>query len=87
MLMERRPTAELLLNLHTRSSVAPEARKDFMPELLAQVEAETSRSQEGEEEYTATVDASLIRGRIPHAEAYTEHIAEEFRRQLEEART
>ena len=86
LLMERRPTAELLFNLSYRSDVAPEARKALMPELLDQIEAETELSKEAQDDYTASVDAALLRGRIPHVEAYTERIAEEFRRQLEEIR-
>jgi DNA replication and repair protein RecF len=85
MLRERRPTAELGFNLSYQSAVAPEARKQLLPELLQQIEEETALIGLGEDEYTAAPDPTL-RGRIPHVEAHTARIAEEFRRQIEEMR-
>ena len=87
MLRERRPTAELRFNLSYQSAVAPEARKALMPELLAQIEAETSLADLGHDEYTASPDAASLRGRIPHVEAHTAQIAQEFKKQLEELRS
>lgn len=86
MLRERRPTAELRFNLAYDSSVAPQARKGLMPDLLAQIEAETSVADLGSDEYTAHVDTSTLRGRIPHMETHMKAIGEEFKGQLEEAR-
>jgi DNA replication and repair protein RecF len=90
LLRERRPTAELRLNLAYESSVAPQARAALMPELLAQIEAETAIAADAagreHDEHTARVDPSVLRGRIPHVEAHARRIAEEFKRQLEELR-
>jgi len=85
-LRERRPTAELRFNLAYQSGVAPEARKALLPELLDQIEAESSLAGLGEDEYTASPDMAALRGRIPHVEKHTAHIAEEFKKQLEELR-
>ena len=85
MLRERRPTAELLFHVTYQSTVAPEARKTLMPELLEQIEAEQALADLGADEYTAAPDPA-VRGRIPHVEAHTARIAEEFKRQLEELR-
>lgn len=87
MLRERRPTAELRFNLGYDSQVAPQARHAFMPDLLAQIEAETALSHLDGDEYTASVDAAALRGRIPHLDAHLEKIGEEFRQQLAELRT
>jgi DNA replication and repair protein RecF len=91
LLRERRPTAELRLNLAYQSSVAPQARAALMPDLLAQIEAEDTlasgvSAQHERDEHTASLDPAALRGRIPHAEAHARRIAEEFRRQLEELR-
>ncbi len=86
MLRERRPTAELRFNVSYQSAVAPTAREALMPELLAQIEAETSLADLSTDEYAASPDAASLRGRIPHVEAHTARIAEEFKRQLEELR-
>ncbi|HEX9988378.1 MAG TPA: DNA replication/repair protein RecF [Chloroflexia bacterium] len=86
MLRERRPTAELRFNLVYQTGVAPEARKVLMPELLAQMEAEASLADLGGDEYTASVDMAALRGRIPHLDKHISHIAEEFKKQLEEMR-
>src|SRR3954451_13954802 len=87
MLRERRPTAELLFNVSSQSTVAPEARKTLLPDLLSQIEAEESLADLNEEEYTAAADTLALRGRIPHVDAHTRRISEEFKRQLEEMRT
>jgi len=87
MLRERRPTAELRLNLAYDSHVAPNARQALMPDLLSQIEAETALSDLGGDEYTASLDAAALRGRIPHLETHITKIAEEFREQLVESRT
>jgi DNA replication and repair protein RecF len=86
MLRERRPTAELRLHLAYQSTVAPEARKALMPDLLSQIETETTLAELDADEYTASVDAATLRGRIPHLEAHTASIATEFKKQLEESR-
>jgi DNA replication and repair protein RecF len=86
MLRERRPTAELRFNLVYQTGVAPEARKVLMPELLSQIEAEASLADLGNDEYTAAVDMAALRGRIPHLDKHISHIAEEFKKQLEEMR-
>lgn len=86
MLRERRPTAELRFNLVYQSAVAPGARAEFMPELLAQMEADSDLLDLETDEYTATPDATAMMGRIPHVEKHTEAIAAEFRKQLEELR-
>ena len=86
MLRERRPTAELRFNLVYQTGVAPEARKVLMPELLAQIEAEASLADLGGDEYTASVDMAALRGRIPHLDKHISHIAEEFKKQLEDMR-
>ena len=86
MLRERRPTAELRFNIHYQSAVAPEARKALVPDLLAQIEADAALAGLDADDYTAAPDASALRGRIPHVEKHTQRIAEEFKRQLEEAR-
>lgn len=86
MLRERRPTAELRLNLAYESGVAPQAREALLPDLLAQMEAESALATLDSDEYTATVDASALRGRIPHLDMHVERIAQEFKRQLEEIR-
>jgi DNA replication and repair protein RecF len=85
MLRERRPTAELRLNVAYQSAVAPEARKLVIPELVAQMEAESALSDLGRDETTAALDPAA-RGRIPHLERHIERISEEFKRQLDEAR-
>ena len=85
MLRERRPTAELRLNVAYHSSVAPEARKSLIPELVAQMEAESALSELGNDETTASIDAAA-RGRIPHLERHIEQISAEFKRQLDESR-
>ncbi len=88
MLRERRPTAELRLHVAYKSDVAPTARQALMPDLLAQMEAETALAgpNEGEPGGVSYADSTL-RGRIPHLERHTEQIAEEFRRQLTEMRS
>ncbi|HUP28179.1 MAG TPA: DNA replication/repair protein RecF [Chloroflexia bacterium] len=86
MLRERRPTAELRLNLSYSTDVAPSARKALMPDLLAQLEEDTALANLDPDEHTASVDASLLRGRIPHLEKHTASIGEEFKKQLEEIR-
>lgn len=86
MLRERRPTAELRFSLTYESAVAPNARKALMPDLLAQMEAETSLISLDKDEYTASVDASTLRGRIPHLDMHTQRIAEEFKQQLSDMR-
>ena len=55
MLRERRPTAELRLNLGYQSQVAPQARQALMPDLLSQIEAEAALSDLGGDEYTGIV--------------------------------
>ncbi len=86
MLRERRPTAELRLNLAYDSHVAPQARSALMPDLLSQIEAESALSDLGGDEYTASLDAAAMRGRIPHLDAHLTRIGEEFRHQLAELR-
>lgn len=86
MLRERRPTAELRFNLAYHSAVAPQARAALMPELLAQLEADTKLASLGHDEYTALPDAAALRGRIPHLDTHLAQIAEEFKKQLEESR-
>ncbi|HEX8220899.1 MAG TPA: DNA replication/repair protein RecF [Chloroflexia bacterium] len=85
LLRERRPTAELRLNVAYQSAVAPEARKLLIPELVAQMEAESALSDLGNDETTAALDPAA-RGRIPHLDRHIERISEEFKRQLDEAR-
>ena len=85
LLRERRPTAELRLNVAYQSVVAPEARKLLIPELVAQMEAESALSDLGNDETTAALDPAA-RGRIPHLDRHIERISEEFKRQLDEAR-
>lgn len=84
MLRERRPTAELRLNVAYQSAVAPEARKEIIPTLVDQMEADAAVADLGMDESGASVEA--LRGRIPHMERHIEQIASEFRRQLDEAR-
>lgn len=85
-LRERRPTAELRLNLAYDSHVAPQARAALMPDLLSQMEADAALSDLGGDEYTASLDAAAMRGRIPHLDAHLTRIGEEFRQQLSELR-
>jgi DNA replication and repair protein RecF len=87
MLRERRPTAELRLNVAYETLVAPKARATLLPDLLAQLEADSAIADLGMEEYTATVDAAALRGRIPHLDKHLEEIANEFKSQLVELRT
>jgi DNA replication and repair protein RecF len=86
MLRERRPTAELRLNVGYKTDVAPKARAELVPDLVAQVEAESALVGLGKDDYTASVDASAVRGRIPHLEKHVDAIANEFKSQLEELR-
>ncbi|HEY0071053.1 MAG TPA: DNA replication/repair protein RecF [Chloroflexia bacterium] len=85
MLRERRPTAELRFHVAYQSAVAPEARKVLVPEIVAQMEAESALSDLGNDETTAALDPAA-RGRIPHLERHIERISGEFKRQLDEAR-
>jgi DNA replication and repair protein RecF len=87
MLRERRPTAELRFNVAYETSVAPKARAELLPDLLAQMEADNATANLGSDEYTASVDISTLRGRIPHLEKHLEAIANEFKNQLVELRT
>lgn len=87
MLRERRPTAELRLNVVYQTAVAPQARASLMPDLLAQIEADTALAGLSGDEYTASLEASSLRGRIPHLEKHIEAIANEFKSQLTELRT
>jgi len=87
MLRERRPTAELRFNLAYDTAVAPLARKALMPDLLAQMEADSTAASLSQDEHTASVDPSVLRGRIPHLERHIEEIANEFKSQLAELRT
>ncbi|MEO8285747.1 MAG: DNA replication and repair protein RecF [Chloroflexota bacterium] len=86
-LRERRPTAELRLNVAYETTVAPKARAALLPDLLQQIEADTASANAERDEYTATIDASALRGRIPHIDKHLEHIANEFKSQLVELRT
>ncbi len=86
MLRERRPTAELRLHVAYETGVAPKARAEFLPDLLAQMEADSAVADLGQDEFTATPDSHLLRGRIPHLEKYVDAIANEFRSQLQETR-
>jgi DNA replication and repair protein RecF len=86
MLRERRPTAELRLNVGYKTDVAPKARAALIPDLVAQVESESALVGLASDEYTASVDASAMRGRIPHLEKHIDAIANEFKSQLEELR-
>jgi DNA replication and repair protein RecF len=54
---------------------------------MSQIEAEAALATLEKDEYTASVDPSMLRGRIPHLEMHTARIAEEFKRQLEEMRS
>lgn len=85
LLRERRPTAELRLNVAYQSAVAPDARKTLIPELLEQMEADTAMADLARED-GASVDSASLRGRIPHLERHIEQISVEFKRQLDEAR-
>jgi DNA replication and repair protein RecF len=87
MLRERRPTAELRLNVAYETLVAPKARGELLPDLLRQLEEEGAAATGDGDEYTAAVDTSAIRGRIPHLEKHLEVIANEFKSQLVELRT
>jgi DNA replication and repair protein RecF len=86
MLRERRPTAELRLNVAYETAVAPKARAASMPELLAEIEGESGLGASSGDEYTAAPDASALRGRIPHLDKHLEAIATEFKSQLDELR-
>ncbi|HET9495816.1 MAG TPA: DNA replication/repair protein RecF [Chloroflexia bacterium] len=86
MLRERRPTDELRLNVGYQTGVAPKARAELIPDLLEQVEAENAMIGLGKDEFTASVDASAMRGRIPHLDRHLDTIANEFKSQLEELR-
>lgn len=86
LLRERRPTAELRLNVAYQSAVAPNARKALIPDLLAQMEADTAMADLARDESGATIDSASLRGRIPHLERHIEQLSAEFRRQLDEAR-
>jgi DNA replication and repair protein RecF len=85
LLRERRPTAELRLHVAYQTAVAPKARAALLPDLLAQMEADSDQAASTSGTYTATMDASL-RGRIPHLEKHIELISAEFKSQLEETR-
>jgi len=87
MLRERRPTAELRLNVVYETAVAPKARKALLPDLLAQIEADSAAVNQPKDEYTASLDPSTMRGRIPHLERHIEEIANEFKSQLAELRS
>ncbi|MGA7730002.1 MAG: DNA replication and repair protein RecF [Chloroflexia bacterium] len=82
MLRERRPTAELRFHVAYETGVAPEARAAFVPDLLAQMETESALIDLSNDEHTATLDAHLVRGRIPHIEKHLDAIANEFKSQL-----
>lgn len=86
MLRERRPTAELRLHVAYETLVAPNARAAILPDLLAQMEADSAVADLGADEYMASTDSHLMRGRIPHLEKHLEAIANEFKSQLEEQR-
>jgi DNA replication and repair protein RecF len=85
LLRERRPTAELRLHVAYQTAVAPKARAALLPDLLAQMEADSDQVDLNSGEYTATTDPNL-RGRIPHLEKHIEAISAEFKAQLEENR-
>jgi DNA replication and repair protein RecF len=57
-----------------------------VPNLLTEMESETAQAGMEKDDLTASVDASLLRGRIPHIEMHVERIAEGFKRQLAETR-
>ncbi|HST06248.1 MAG TPA: DNA replication/repair protein RecF [Chloroflexia bacterium] len=86
LLRERRPTAELRLHVAYQTAVAPIARATLLPDLLAQMEADSDQSDLTGGAYTAAIDPNL-RGRIPHLEKHIEAISTEFKAQLEETRT
>jgi DNA replication and repair protein RecF len=86
LLRERRPTAELRLHVAYQTAVAPTARAALLPDLLAQMEADSDQSDMAPGAYTAAIDPNL-RGRIPHLEKHIEAISTEFKAQLEETRT
>jgi DNA replication and repair protein RecF len=86
MLRERRPTAELRLHVAYETGVATKARAELLPDLLAQMEADSTLSGDATNDYTATTDGNLLRGRIPHLDKHLEAIANEFKSQLAEMR-
>lgn len=86
MLRERRPTAELRLHVAYETGVAPKARAELLPDLLAQMEADSTLSGDASNDYTASTDGSVLRGRIPHLDKHLEAISTEFKTQLAEVR-
>lgn len=86
MLRERRPTAELRLHMAYETSVAPKARAELLPDLLAQMEEDSAVAGGSVAEYTASTDSAMLRGRIPHLEKHLDMIANEFKSQLVELR-
>ena len=80
------PTEGANANASHTSPPAPKARAELIPDLLEQVEAENAMIGLGKDEFTASVDASAMRGRIPHLDKHVDAIANEFKSQLEELR-